>query len=105
MAALTHKEIDNAWAIMGATPAGRNARQLLIDCLSSLCPQPHDPSALLAHEGRRILARELLSLLDKEAIFSDGPDDPSPAGRAGISLGPRRSVQRRIDPEPDAGAR
>jgi hypothetical protein len=101
MAALTRKEIENAWAIIGASPAGRNARQLLIDQLSALCPQPHDPSALLGHEGRRILARELLSLLDKEAIFSDGPNDPSPAGRTGVSL-PRRSIQRRVEPEPDA---
>ena len=101
MPALKREEIENAWAIIGATPAGRVARQLLVDELMSVCAAPSNPSALAVSEGRRIFARELLRLVDKEAI-SEGPNDPSDGRREPFQYG-KRPGQRRVPiapPEP-----
>lgn len=95
--ALTAKEIDDAWGIMGATNAGKNARLRLLEVLNGLCPHVNNPSALLGHEGRRTLARELLTLLDAgmtNAGPGNSPDDHTSNTRAGFPVSGRRSYRR-----------
>ena len=73
---LSAEQIDRAWSEMGATVAGRNARQKLVGIVTSLCPNASDMSALLLFEGQRILALQLLKLMDAEDTYVRASADP-----------------------------
>lgn len=95
---LTAEQVDQAWTVIGATTHGRNARTKLLAVLTGLAPNPNDASALSQYEGKRILARELLQLMD--ASLNSGRDDPSSADdyprpkREPVAYGGKRSLRR-----------
>ena len=89
---MTRDEIEEAWAVFGNTPAGKNARPLLVAELISVCPHPDKPGALERHEGRRSLARELVSLLDRHS--GDGGYGTSSSKRDPRPTGLGRSLRR-----------
>lgn len=95
---LTAKQIDEAWAVIGATNAGRNARVKLQSVLTGLAPNPGDASALSQHEGKRILALELLQLMDASFLSgradSTSADDYAAPRREPIARPAARSLRR-----------
>lgn len=109
MPTLEAKQIDQAWGIIGATSHGRNARVKLLAVLTGLAPNPRDASALSEYEGKRILARELLELMDASFLSgrsdsSSSDDLPRPKREPVSYAGRGRSLRRVAEPEPDAGS-
>lgn len=103
---LTGTEVDSAWGMMGGTTAGKNARVRLVEILTSVCPNADNLSALSRHEGRRSLARELLTLMDQNAQHDRSPADidyPSPE-RKPVAISEPRSL-RRVNASADDDAR
>lgn len=98
-------DIDEAWAIIGASPAGRTARLKLVDMLMSGVPEGLSDGALRDWAGRMRLARELLTLMDAETDGRDGrpTDDPAVSiARSKPAAGEPRGAARRVPPSDPA---
>ena len=97
-------DIESAWVTMGTRPEARIAREKLLTILMEVESPLQSDGALRHHEGRRSLARELISLLDKDAPAHDpgssiprtSPIDTRAAASASSSEYPISAAARRL---------
>lgn len=110
---ISDEDIAKAWDAIARTPAGaliyRHLQKVLMGTLETT-----DGGALLRHDGRRTLARDLMAMMAKGIDDSGGRTESSePGSRAserpvvfslarGVSVarGPR-GAGRRVSPEPE----